>query len=78
MWGVLPAFVNDAEAAIGQTVILAIAYVLIATAIHSMIFVLAGTLRPHLDNTDMSRIVRRLLPAALAIVAVWLAGATKR
>jgi threonine/homoserine/homoserine lactone efflux protein len=75
---VLPAFVSQADPAFGQTVILSAVYVFIATAIHSMIVAFAGTLRPYVENSDMSRIVRRLLSIALAIVAVWLAGVTKR
>jgi threonine/homoserine/homoserine lactone efflux protein len=75
---VLPAFVSEADSALGQTVILSTVYVLIATAIHSMVVALAGTLRPSLENSEISRKIRQLLSIALAIVALWLAGATKR
>jgi threonine/homoserine/homoserine lactone efflux protein len=62
----------------GQTVLLSIVYVFVATAIHATIVSLAGTARPFLDDPDRSRIVRRGLSLALGAIAVWFAFSTAR
>lgn len=75
---VVPAFVNEANATFGQTVILSVVYVSIATAIHTTIVAFASSARPIVENADMSRVVRRVLSVALAIIAIWFASATSR
>jgi threonine/homoserine/homoserine lactone efflux protein len=75
---VLPTFVNETSSALGQAAILSVAYVLIATAIHSLIVSLAGAARPFLENPGMRRIARRVLSLALAFIAIWFARATAR
>ena len=73
---VLPTFVDAANSVLGQTVILSAVYVVIATALHSAIVSLAGAARPFLDDPDRSRIVRRTLSVALAMIAIWFAFST--
>ena len=73
---VLPTFVDAASSVLGQTVILSVVYVLIATALHAAIVSLAGAARPFLEDPDRSRIVRRTLSVALAMIAIWFAFST--
>jgi threonine/homoserine/homoserine lactone efflux protein len=74
---VLPAFVVATHPLMPQTLILSATYVLVATAIHTTIVVLASQLRPFLEDPQVSRIVRRMLAVALALVAVWFAWKTR-
>jgi len=73
---VLPTFVDAAGSVLGQTVILSVVYVVIATALHSAIVSLAGAARPFLEDPDRSRIVRRTLSIAPAMIAIWFAFST--
>ena len=75
---VLPTFVDPGRPVLGQTVLLSVVYVLIATAIHTTIVSLAGAARPFLEDPDRSRIVRRGLSLALGAIAVWFAFSTAR
>ncbi len=75
---VLPTFVDDSRPVLAQTVLLTAIYVAIATIIHAVIVVLAGTLEPFLNDARRERISRRLLSAMLAVVALWFAWSTKR
>lgn len=75
---VLPTFVDAVQPVLGQTVLLSVVYVFIATAIHATIVALAGTAQPFLETPDRSRIVRRGLSLALAAIAVWFAFSTAR
>jgi threonine/homoserine/homoserine lactone efflux protein len=75
---VLPTFVDAVRPVLGQTVLLSVVYVLIATAVHTTIVSLAGTARPFLEDPDRSRIMRRGLSLALAAIAVWFALNTAR
>ncbi|RVD33545.1 LysE family translocator, partial [Mesorhizobium sp. M4B.F.Ca.ET.019.03.1.1] len=52
--------------------------VAIATAVHGVIVVLAGTLEPFLNDPRRERFARRLLSALLALVAFWFAWSTAR
>ena len=74
----LPTFVDAVRPVLGQTVLLSVVYVLIATAVHSTIVSLAGTARPFLEDPERSRIVRRGLSLALAAIAGWFALSTAR
>ncbi len=73
---VLPTFVDAESSVLGQTVILSVVYVLIATALHTAIVSLAGAARPFLEDPDRIRIVRRTLSVALAMIAIWFAFST--
>ena len=75
---VLPTFTDAATAVLGQTVILSVVYVLIATTIHIAIVSLAGSARPFLEDPDRRQLVRRILSVALAIIAIWFAFVTAR
>lgn len=75
---VLPTFVETARPILAQTVLLTVTYVGVATVIHGMIVVLAGTLQPFLDDPRQERTSRRVLSALLALVALWFAWSTAR
>ncbi len=75
---VLPTFVNPAAGVLGQTLVLSVVYVGVATAIHSSIVALAGTAKPFLEDPVRVRVTRRVLAVALAGIAVWFAYATAR
>jgi threonine/homoserine/homoserine lactone efflux protein len=75
---VLPTFVDAVQPVLGQTVLLSIVYVSVATAIHATIVSLTGTARPFLEDPDRSRIVRRGLSLALGAIAVWFVFSTAR
>ena len=73
----LPQFVNPDAPILGQTVILSVTFVLIATLIHGAIVTAAGALRPFLTQTGKRDVVRRVLAVALVVVAIWLAFKTQ-
>ncbi len=75
---VLPAFVDPAGRVLTETTTLSMIYVAVATAIHAAIVTLAGLARHILDDPRRSRIVRRILAALLALIAIWFAWATGR
>ncbi len=78
---VLPTFIRSApgDPAIPfQMTVLGLLYVAIATAVHAAIVVLAAELRPWLLEGPRHEVVRRILSAALALVAIWLAWTTRR
>jgi threonine/homoserine/homoserine lactone efflux protein len=53
-------------------------YVGIATVVHGSIVILAAQLRPWLIEGPWQQTVRRILAVLLALVAIWLAWATRR
>lgn len=75
---VLPAFILPERAAMPQTLSLTAVYVLVATLVHAAIAALAGTLEPVLNDPERECIVRRVLSALLAAVAIWFALTTAR
>ncbi len=75
---VLPTFVDQASPVLGQTVMLSVVYVGVATAIHTTIVTLAGLARPFLDDEARRRTVRRVLSLTLAAIAIWFAFSTAR
>ena len=76
---VLPEFVTpQAGSLITQTLTLSAVYVTIATAIHALIVILASRLREFVADPVRLRPIRRILAAALAGVAIWLAWSTAR
>jgi threonine/homoserine/homoserine lactone efflux protein len=74
----LPTFVDAGRPPLGQTLVLSLVYVAIATLIHATVVTLASGLRPFLDNPTRVRFVRRVLALALAAIAVWFAVSTRR
>jgi threonine/homoserine/homoserine lactone efflux protein len=74
---VLPAFTDPARAYATQAVPLVLTYVAVATAVHVAIVVAAGQAAALLVNDGLRRNAGRAMAAALVVVAVWLAVATK-
>jgi threonine/homoserine/homoserine lactone efflux protein len=74
---VLPRFIEPTRPLTSQTILLSLIYVAIATAIHAVIAILAGTAQ-RLTSVRSSRMIGRILSLALAGVAIWLAFATAR
>ena len=72
---VLPTFL-PLDATLTQSVLLTSVYVAVATFVHFMIVVLAGSLAPVLRDTRREQFVRRTLSLLLAMVAVWFAITT--
>lgn len=76
---VLPEFVRaDGGPLVAQTLLLSIVYVAVATAVHSGIVVLAGTLQTTVATTGRRRAIRRALALALVGIAIWFALSTGR
>lgn len=75
---VLPTFVDLERPVIAQTLALSAVYVAVATLIHVVIVVLAGSLEPLLNNPRRETLARRTLSALLAGVALWFAWSTAR
>lgn len=75
---ILPSFVTINAPILMQTIILTIIFVSIATFIHLSVVILAGTLRPYLENPRYNMIARRVLSVLLALVALWFAYDTAR
>jgi threonine/homoserine/homoserine lactone efflux protein len=74
---VLPGFVTPGGPVLAETVILSLAYVIVATLIHGGIVTLAGAARELLEDPRREAIVRRALSVALALIAVWFAWKTR-
>ncbi len=74
---VLPRFIDPTANVLNQTLILTAIYVAIATIIHALIVVLAGSLRPYLDG-KYEKTARRVMAVLLVLVAVWFAFSTAR
>lgn len=75
---VLPTFIDAGRPVLAQAVTLTLVYVAVATFIHAMIVVAAGTLEPFLNDPRRERIARRTLSALLALVAVWFGWSAAR
>ncbi len=75
---ILPTFIEPARPVLAQTVQLSIIYVAIATVIHTCIVMLAGALRPLLDDRQRTGHIKRLMALVLVAVAVWFALGSRR
>ena len=78
---VLPTFLGtgpDAPSLPTQMAVFGSLYVGIATAVHASIVVLAAQLRPWFVEGPRQQTVRRILAVLLALVAIWLAWATRQ
>lgn len=73
---ILPGFIAAPSTAVSQAVTLTITYVVVATTIHSLIIVLAGTAQKFLEDRTRRLIARRVLSLALAAIAIWFALTT--
>lgn len=74
---VLPTFLSSREAAWSEIFGLTVLYVGIATAIHVLIVVFAGTFHKFLEHPKRSFWVRRILALALALTAIWFGWSTR-
>ena len=75
---VLPKFVDTSLPVLSQTLTLSAVYVAVATIVHSLIVLLAGSLEPLLTDPAREQRVRRALSLLLALVALWFAWSTAR
>jgi threonine/homoserine/homoserine lactone efflux protein len=75
---ILPSFINGAGSVLNQTILLTVTYVSVATAIHSLIVLLAGTAQKFFDKPEQILALRKVLALMLALVAVWFACSTGR
>lgn len=75
---IVPTFVDPAHPLVGQTVMLSVVYVMVATLVHGSIVLLADAARPWLEDERRSMLVRRVLSLLLAGIALWLLAATRR
>ncbi len=76
---ILPEFIQIGRGSlVSQTVLLSAIYVAIATAVHLVIVLLAGSLQGMIETPEKRRWVRKGLAVALAGIAVWFALSTQR
>lgn len=75
---VMPSFVVAGQAALGQTVLLGAIYVVVATAIHAGVVLLASSVQPLLTRAASRRIMGGIFAALLVAVAVWVGLNTAR
>jgi threonine/homoserine/homoserine lactone efflux protein len=75
---VLPTFIDADKPVLPQALALTTIYVSVATAVHTAIVSLAGTLEPFLNDPSREKVARRILSALLALVALWFAWSTTR
>lgn len=75
---VIPAFIDPSRPVLAQTLWLSAVYVLIATLVHAVIVLAAGTFRPYLESPKRQQITRRVFAVLLALVAVWFAVSSSR
>lgn len=78
---VVPTFIaieSGGQSILTQMAVLGIVYVAIASGVHTLIVMLASTLRPWIIEGPHHSIIRRVLSVSLALVAIWLAWTTRR
>jgi len=75
---VLPTFMTPDSPPVPQAMVLTATYVGAATFVHVVIVMLAGTFEPVLNDPRREIVVRRVLSALLALVALWFAWSTAR
>ena len=75
---VMPSFANAAQPAVSETVFLSAIYVGVATTIHALVVLLAGSVQPLLTGERSRRIMGAVFAALLVGVAIWVALATAR
>jgi threonine/homoserine/homoserine lactone efflux protein len=75
---VVPTFVQRGGSVAAQTLLLSAIFVAVATAVHTVIVVLAGRLQSFATSPARRRPVRRILAVVLAGIAAWLAYSSAR
>lgn len=74
---VLPTFLSSRDAEWSEIFRLTLIYVGIATIVHFLIVVFAGTFHQFLEDPRRSLWVRRILAFALALTAIWFGWSTR-
>lgn len=74
----IPIFINVNKNILEQTILLTIAYVTIATAVHIGITFLSARIGTTFNNANWVIKTRRIFAFLLAVTAIWLAIVTKR
>lgn len=75
---VMPSFLVADRPALGQTLLLGAIYVAVATAIHALVVLLAGSLQPLLTRPGSRRVMGGVFAALLVGVAIWVGATTAR
>jgi threonine/homoserine/homoserine lactone efflux protein len=75
---VVPTFLKPGGSVTSQTLLLSAVFVAIATAVHTLIVLLAGQLQYFLTSQERRRPVRRGLALVLTAIAAWIAYSTAR
>ena len=75
---VVPTFLKPDGSVVSQTLLLSAVFVVIATAVHTIIVLLAGQLQHFLTSKERRRPARRGLALVLTAIAVWIAYSTAR
>jgi threonine/homoserine/homoserine lactone efflux protein len=75
---VVPTFVRPGGSVTAQTLLLSVIFVAVATAVHTVIVVLAGRVQPFAASPARRRPIRRGLAVVLMAIAAWLAYSTTR
>ncbi len=75
---ILPGFIVNSSSIIAQNIGLTVTYVLVATTIHILIVMLAGSMEPLLNKPEKIIHLRRFLSILLIGVAIWLGVSTSR
>ncbi len=75
---VLPGFVDASRPVVGQTVVLSVVFVAIATGIHASVVALAGAAAQVMQDDRRRLWIGRALSLALAGIALWFAWSTQR
>ena len=75
---VVPSYIVAGQSVVKQTLILSGIFVLVATAVHLTIVLLAGRLQDFANEASRRKPVRRALAIVLLGIAAWLAWSTAR
>jgi threonine/homoserine/homoserine lactone efflux protein len=75
---VVPSYIVAGQSVVKQTLILSAIFVLVATAVHLTIVLLAGQLQDFTNEASRRKPIRRALAIVLLGIAAWLAWSTAR
>ncbi|WP_224703516.1 LysE family translocator [Devosia aquimaris] len=75
---VMPSFANAARPILAETAMLGAIYVAVATSIHALVVLLAGSVQPLLTGAKSRRVMGGVFAALLVGVAAWVALVTAR
>ncbi|WP_218939496.1 LysE family translocator [Sphingorhabdus profundilacus] len=73
---VLPAYIDTGFPVGPQTILLSFSYVGIATVIHLVIVILAGSAHDWLTQGDCQHLIRRIFAVMIALIALWFLRST--